>query len=380
MSAIPLPDGSNAADMIRRLRAIDAEIFGTLYANAGIIGGDVTIEGTLTGNDILSSNWDGTIPVDLSGGADGGATAGYALDGSAGAAQFQTIYAESGEFGNFDILGTLTMGAGGVLRTAASGQRLELAESFGDRINWYTADASESSPGTLFGFYAGAAGTGHLQLNLHSPQNTTRSTQTRLELKAQSASGASGPEVTVYATGTYNIQPVARFVDFIMRVDDGTESAPGFAFNSSIATGMYLLGANILATATGAGTRMYWDVNGTHLVTLGTTGSAANLFADTALGNRIKRSTASSRAYKTDIQPLTNPPIVHASTFHYIPGYVDDDPKGKVMHYGFIAQDVQAALGDDSVTYNEDGSVDDYNWKHIIATLEARIAILEARE
>ncbi|KKK82936.1 hypothetical protein LCGC14_2798420, partial [marine sediment metagenome] len=256
MSAIPLPDGSNVADTIRRLRAIDAEFFGTMYANAGIIGGDVTIEGTLTGNDILSANWDGTIPVDLSGGADSGATEGYALDGSAGAAQFQTIYAESGEFGDFDVLGTLTLGTGGVLRTAASGQRLELAESFGDRINWYTADASESSPGTIFGAYAGSAGTGRLNLFLHSPQNTTRNTQTRLLLKAQSASGASGPELEVLATGTYNIQPVARFVDFLIRVGNGTASFPSLSFDGDLDTGMYRAASNNLQFVTGGGQRL----------------------------------------------------------------------------------------------------------------------------
>ena len=77
MSMIPLPPGSNAAQTIRRLRAIDAEIFGTLFASAGVIGGDVTIEGEAVVTDIYSSNWDGTTPLAL---PDSGAALGYALD------------------------------------------------------------------------------------------------------------------------------------------------------------------------------------------------------------------------------------------------------------------------------------------------------------
>jgi len=85
MSMIPLPPGSNAAQTIRRLRAIDAEIFGTLFASAGVIGGDVTIEGDLVGSDIYSSNWDGTTPLAL---PDSGASLGYALEGDSGKSQF----------------------------------------------------------------------------------------------------------------------------------------------------------------------------------------------------------------------------------------------------------------------------------------------------
>ena len=371
MSAIPLPDGSNVADTIRRLRAIDAEFFGTLYANAGIIGGDVTIEGTLTGNDILSANWDGTIPVDLSGGADSGATEGYALDGSAGAAQFQTIYAESGEFGDFDVLGTLTLGTGGVLRTAASGQRLELAESFGDRINWYTADASESSPGTIFGSYAGSAGTGRLHLDLHSPQNTTRNTQTRLILKAQSASGASGPEVDVFATGTYNIQPVVRFQDFLLRVGSGSASAPGFSFNDNTDLGMYRAAINSLALAAG-GSEFFRITNvggGTYRTYLlqvlaDTTGAGANMFIGTA--GRTQLST-SSRKYKKRIN--YNVPYLADIELKPTKHWRIDD---KQWRYSLIAEDLEA---EDPLLVDGESP----NINAIIAVMAAKINRLETK-
>jgi len=116
MGARPLPEGNNAAEMIRRLRAIDAEFFGTLYANSGIIGGDVTIGGSvIISGDLVSVNWDGVTPVDLSAGADGTATTGYAIDSSVGAAQFTQIYAEGGTLGTLEVTGALTIGSGGSL-------------------------------------------------------------------------------------------------------------------------------------------------------------------------------------------------------------------------------------------------------------------------
>lgn len=90
MSAIPLPEGSNIADSIRRLRAIDAEIFGTLYANAGTLG-DLT------------------------------------------------------------VTGILTMGPGGVFRTAPSGKRVEFAIAELGHIRFYTGASGETGAPGIFG-------------------------------------------------------------------------------------------------------------------------------------------------------------------------------------------------------------------------------------
>ena len=107
MGASPLPEGNNAAEMIRRLRAIDAEIFGTLYAAAGIIGGDVTIDGGITiSGDIRSADWP---------------TSGYFLDSSAGSASF------SGDVtvgGTIDLTGSMELGGvAGIFSTAAAAPR-----------------------------------------------------------------------------------------------------------------------------------------------------------------------------------------------------------------------------------------------------------------
>ncbi len=82
----PLPIGPGATQMIKDLRAMNAQIYGTIFASSGVISGDVTIEGTFIGNDYLSSNWDGAIPVALTA-FDATATAGFAWDASLGSAQ-----------------------------------------------------------------------------------------------------------------------------------------------------------------------------------------------------------------------------------------------------------------------------------------------------
>ena len=82
----PLPAGLGL-EPVRSAKFMDVEVWGHIFAESGTIGGDVTIEGTVTVADIVSDDWDGG--SDLSGGKDGTATLGYFLDDSAGAAQFQ---------------------------------------------------------------------------------------------------------------------------------------------------------------------------------------------------------------------------------------------------------------------------------------------------
>ena len=104
----PLPPGLGL-EPVRSAKFMDVEVWGHIFAESGTIGGDVTILGTVTVEDIVSDDWDGG--SDLSGGRDGTATLGYFLDDSAGAAQFLKIYAVGGEIGNLDIVSSLTLDA-----------------------------------------------------------------------------------------------------------------------------------------------------------------------------------------------------------------------------------------------------------------------------
>lgn len=55
----------------------------------------------------------------------------------------------TGTLGNLTITGTLTMGTGGVFRTAASGLRLEISTVNANQIWFYSANVSETSPGRI---------------------------------------------------------------------------------------------------------------------------------------------------------------------------------------------------------------------------------------
>jgi hypothetical protein len=107
-----------------------------------------------------------------------------------------------------------------------------------------------------------------------------------------------------------------------------------------------------------------------------TSAAAANVFISS--GGQLVRSTASSLRYKRDVERLVDSLMVHAVGFNYIPGYVTDDPDGNIRHLGFIAEEVYEALGPDSVIYDADGLVEDYIDRHVLASVEARLAAVEA--
>ena len=118
--------------------------------------GDVTLgANAIIQGDVYSSNWDGTIPANLAS-VDAGATVGYYLDSSVGAAQFE---------GNVYLGGILEL-QGGAFRTAAAGKRVEITDN--DRIRFYTGAADEIQYGYI---WADASGTSPL-LKLTSPAIT----------------------------------------------------------------------------------------------------------------------------------------------------------------------------------------------------------------
>jgi hypothetical protein len=84
----------------RRGKFIDIEVFG-----------GISVGGSMTGQDILSDNWDGSNPANLAS-VDAGASLGYYLDGSAGAAQFM---------GNLYVGGDIELSSTGVFKSAPRG-------------------------------------------------------------------------------------------------------------------------------------------------------------------------------------------------------------------------------------------------------------------
>lgn len=120
--------------------------------------------------------------------------------------------------------------------------------------------------------------------------------------------------------------------------------------------------------------------------TPGTTASAANLFHGGGATSQILRSTSSLK-YKTDVLDLANDeadklfglrPITYRSK-----AWADD---GMKRHWGFIAEEAEAADLGRLVHYGEDGTPDGFQYERVVVGLlnivkrqEARIAALEAR-
>lgn len=117
--------------------------------------GSATFYGLLSvGGDIESADWDGTSPADLSAGEDAGATTGFYLDSSAGAAQFMTIYAVGGELTSLSVVGDLDLQGSGAFRTDSSGTRVEMTNTADAKIDFYSGDGDEENNayvGTSFG-------------------------------------------------------------------------------------------------------------------------------------------------------------------------------------------------------------------------------------
>lgn len=230
----PLPAGGNLTTLVRRLRAIDAEILGHVTARSGSISGPFTISGLLTLNDDLKANWDGTSPANLAT-ADGTATKGLYVDGSVGSMQIATNlwiggdirskgfdgsgipdaaasagFALEGSTGDFQFLGTgridgaltiggavslasnLTMSSAGLIRSAASGERVEIGGSAShvDRIRWFSGIGNEDTEGQI---NVGASGSG-ITLTINGPIDTTETlgfNQITFASKAASSGGIS---------------------------------------------------------------------------------------------------------------------------------------------------------------------------------------------
>jgi hypothetical protein len=149
--------------------------------------------------DMWSTDWDGAVPADLSGGPDTGATQGWYLDSSAGAIQIMNVYAEGGQLESLLITGNITLSTGGLIRTAVSGQRLEISEAAKDRINLFagTGEAGEA-PGFIYSADDGGTPPAP-QVKLRSPADTALPSVAEIILEPK-ASGAVVGEIKLSGT------------------------------------------------------------------------------------------------------------------------------------------------------------------------------------
>ncbi len=215
---------------------------------------DITVRG-----DIVAANWDGG--SDLSGGKDTGATAGFFLDSSAGAAQFQTIYAEGGELGDLDVTGDLTLTSTGTIKTAASGKRIEIASDSFNRLFFYSGEATETSPGTI---EINAHTSGTISTATIRPPITSSETDPP-SISLQSVSGAR----SIVLNGKDKVDVLSDLVvgnDQILASDIGTAAAPSIASLADTNTGIWFPGADTLGFSTAGTNRMTIDSGGAVII------------------------------------------------------------------------------------------------------------------
>lgn len=233
---------------------MNAQIFGTLFASAGVISGDVTVEGTFIGNDYLSANWDGAIPVDLST-ADATATVGFAWDASLGSVQIM---------GDYWLGGDLVMIGGGRFGSAVSGPRTEITNSSSAFIRIFTDDSWEDDAAVIWSSAVGTDGTTRqLKLNLTAPTSTGDSNSTFLALFTESENNSTyPPQIQVGYAGGSNKTPEFKLTTGMkLMLEDGTRPLPSLVFNTDPTSGIYLAAFGNPALSAAGLRIMDWRVN-----------------------------------------------------------------------------------------------------------------------
>ncbi len=304
--------------VFKTINIIDAEVSGEVLltddafirsANyeAGTAGFKISYDGTAEFNDVTirgdieSSGWDGDSPADLSAGSDSGATTGFYLDSSAGAAQFE---------GNMYIGGTIEL-QGGYLYTNTSGNvRTRLG---GAGLSFY--NASDVWQGSLY-YDSGvdALLVASLDLALEATHDLILTTSSNIILPAGGGttpvdgwietdySGATGNWLEINApydstvgsqtrlimgeAGTFYFQSGATIdawmVSGKLRVADGAVGSPSLSFNNDSNTGIYSNTADQMAFATGGTMRGRFYVDG---LLMGSSATLGNVLLGTGSGS-----------------------------------------------------------------------------------------------
>ncbi len=317
------------------------------------------------------------------------------------------IHANTGTLGTLTIDGTLTMGSGGVFRTNTSGNRIEIIDTFADRISFYTGAGGETTPGVIV-----ANTTPSLDLN--SPKNGAGAVSAVLLI----AGGASQGTVAIIGQ---------------LRAQFGSVSAPGFSFSDSD-TGLYRHGTNawgltaggaLTARGTSTGAVFFGSsATGKGLVqnNAGAVGNPTFSFeADTDTGlyrsstNSVFLATSGVARFGINVATVQSPAIRDNTTGADVAVHITTTGSGDLMRftsalkyksrvttkvgyladialiptkhyrkddgqwrYGLIADwltDQDPLLGG----YNDDGEVENYDSSAVMAVMAAKINRLEAK-
>lgn len=302
----------------------DVTVRGTIEATSGELG-TLNVVGTLnlvSPGIVQSSNYIA------------GAT-GWQIS-SSGAAEFNdvtvrgTVVATTGTLTNLTINGTLTMGFSGLIRTASSGERVEISNSALSQVRFF------SSGGSQIG-YIGASGSSVILIaNSNSILMSAGGLMT-LNATTISVSG------NIQVNSAYRIQAAS-----------GSAASPGYTFVSGTSSGMYYTGSALA-----------WSTGGVGRITVGSgffgpvsdnvlaCGSGGNRWtAVYAFNGTIQTSDA---RHKRDIFPMSKMEGLDAIRNLQPKNYRwEHDPAR--MHRGFTAQDLLGTVFQDAV-WDEDGEM-----------------------
>ena len=210
-------------------------------------------------NIFLRRNSDGVVFFRIN---DGGANA-LTFDSASGVlAVTGEIHANTGTLTTLTVDGTITLGTDGVLRTAPSGQRIEITGADQDRIRFFTGDSFEAIPGTTRAAVSGSGASRTLQTAVHAPTTTGDTNSMALIVRSESFDDSSfSPAIVASYGGGSSQTPQFRMETNIrLRLAEGTASEPGLAFVSDGKTGMYRSGTDEIALGSG-GAEMFTGLN-----------------------------------------------------------------------------------------------------------------------
>ncbi len=254
LNASNITTGTLSADRIAANSLAIGKISGGTYGNS-----DITFS---SGSDLVSSNYVA-------------ATSGWQIEGN-GNAEFNnitvrgTIYATAGEIGGLDIVNNLTLETGGVIRTNATGQRIEITNTVTDGIRLYSGNGSETSAGLVVANESASrprtriasptySGSNFNTIDLYSGYTTNdiHILANDYDISLQAVSG----DINLTAGGAVRLASdrLDRNTTGAVSIyggGAGSAGTPTYSFYDDTDSGIYRVGADQVGIATGGNTRV----------------------------------------------------------------------------------------------------------------------------
>ena len=252
MSFRPLPSQKQVVPYQRSGKFLDIEVYGEIEATGGTISGDMTVTGDMTisgdqtvsgdidlSGDIYSDGWvggGGTVPISL---PDASATAGFAMEGTTGRAQFEDNVYLNGDVtiaGNQTVTGNIDLASAGVFSTNANAgigneggeQGINLYSTERNVARFFSGDSAEDVASVIQQGTNGTSSTRTVQLGIFSPIiDADTSPSTNIDARAYFAVRSGSPDHSTYAPGVIISEAASA---------SGTGQTPIFQIQNEIPT------------------------------------------------------------------------------------------------------------------------------------------------